>query len=112
MVTVKGRSFHQLNDFSETGVFIKSEKLLKPGDVCCIMVELPGGLGDFYVDGIVKRVNWSGKDGVLGMGIQLDFSTILNQKMWESYVTHMRNQQIINVCRRLVDEFFKPKGLT
>lgn len=96
-------------DITENGVFIKMEKDFYPikSSVCC-MFNLPGELGTFIINGKVKRIQWHKKDNKHPTGFVVYFNelTQAESKIFSSYISYLRNKQIITISKRLVDELF------
>lgn len=97
-----------LDEVSNGGCFLKTEKLLKISSTLSIQFYLPGDLGTVTYTGKVVHAKWRGKD--LGMGIQFQNNSESYLKIWEAYVLYLRNKAITTVAARIVDEFYPKTG--
>lgn len=103
-----------LKDITTDGAFIKTDAQVKPNTQVSLRFELPGDLGDHYVSGKVVRVNWcvNKKKNIddLGIGIEFDNLNESQKRILDAYVVYLRNKQIISVSKRIIEEFYGPKG--
>lgn len=103
-----------VGDITGEGAFLKCSKILAPKTAVTLNIQLPGDLGILSLDGEVVRVNWTvsrkrNKDS-LGMGIRFDHLNPGTKKILDAYVVYLRNKQIINVSKRIIEEFFGSQG--
>lgn len=103
-----------IGDITNEGVFLKTNDILRPRTKLSIHIILPGDLGHLNIEGEVVRVNWAinrkkNKDS-LGMGVRFDNLTPGTKKILDAYVVYLRNKQIINVSKRIIEEFFGSQG--
>ena len=108
------RSEADVGDITPDGAFLKTDKVLRPKTPVTLNVQLPGDLGLLSLDGEVVRVNWAvnrkkNKEN-LGMGIRFDNLNPGTKKILDAYVVYLRNKQIINVSKRIIEEFFGSQG--
>jgi hypothetical protein len=108
------RTESDVGDITPDGAFLKTDRILKPKTPVTLNVQLPGDLGLLSLDGEVVRVNWTvnrkkNKD-TLGMGIRFDNLNPGTRKILDAYVVYLRNKQIINVSKRIIEEFFGSQG--
>ena len=77
-------------------------------------IQLPGDLGVLSLDGEVVRVNWAinrkKNREAMGMGVRFDNLNSGTKKILDAYVVYLRNKQIINVSKRIIEEFFGSQG--
>lgn len=101
---------YDMKDITEVGCFIKGYSNAKAHDKIDIRFVLPNDLGMIIVEGEVVRVNWADikkKEIVKGVGIQFtDTISPAYKKILSAYVIYLRNKQIIQVSKRLIEEFF------
>ncbi len=110
------RAEADVGDITPDGVFLKTANILKPKTAVTLNVQLPGDLGMLSLDGEVVRVNWTvnrkkNKESI-GMGIRFDNLNQGTRKILDAYVVYLRNKQIINVSKRIIEEFFGSQGPT
>jgi hypothetical protein len=108
------RTEADVGDITPDGAFLKTEKILRPKTPITLNVQLPGDLGLLSLDGEVVRVNWAvnrkkNKEN-LGMGVRFDKLNSGTKKILDAYVVYLRNKQIINVSKRIIEEFFGSQG--
>jgi hypothetical protein len=108
------RTESDVGDITPDGAFLKTDRILKPKTPVTLNVQLPGDLGLLSLDGEVVRVNWTvnrkkNKD-TLGMGVRFDNLNPGTRKILDAYVVYLRNKQIINVSKRIIEEFFGSQG--
>lgn len=101
-------------DITNEGVFLKTDHLIKPRSPVTITIQLPGDLGTLNVDGQAVRVNWAtsrrqNRD-TLGLGVRFQDLNPGTKKILDAYVVYLRNKQIINVSKRIIEEFFGNQG--
>lgn len=103
-----------IGDITIDGIFLKTANILPPKTKIHLVFKLPGDLGNLAVDAEVVRVNWTvnrkrGKES-LGFGAQFSEMSAGTKKILDAYVVYLRNKQIISVSKRIIEEFFGPKG--
>lgn len=103
-----------IGDITNEGVFLKTQKILRPQTPLEIQMTLPGDLGKLSVKARVVRVNWTvnrrkNKEH-MGMGVQFEDVNPGAKKILEAYVVYLRNKQIISVSKRIIEEFFGSQG--
>lgn len=103
-----------IGDITNEGVFLKTQKILKPQTPLEIQMTLPGDLGKLSVKARVVSVNWTvnrrkNKEH-MGMGVQFEDVNPGAKKILEAYVVYLRNKQIISVSKRIIEEFFGSQG--
>lgn len=98
--------FRKLRDISMGGAYIE-DIALKPNEYANISIDLPGDLGKFPINFKVKRVDWA-KTKKRKQGIAVEFCDMSesNKNILSSYITYMRNRQIVSVSKRIIEEFF------
>ena len=103
-----------VSDITAEGLFLRTAELLKPRDTVYLKISLPGDLGQLELVSEVVRINWmkSAKRNKehLGMGLKFKNITESQKKILDAYVVYLRNKQIISVSKRIIEEFFGPKG--
>lgn len=104
----------KLYDITPNGAFIESEDLPKKSDIIEFAFFLPGELGRFYVQAEVTRTNWiKNKKHLQNKGFGVRFIKNNNaERILNSYVTYLRNKQIITVSKRIIEEFFGSKSIS
>lgn len=112
---VEGVTFcAEVGDITKEGMFLKTSDLLPPRSRLKVILQLPGDLGVLPVDAQVVRVNWAKnpKKGREHLGFGVSFQTLSEgtQKILDAYVVYLRNKQIISVSKRIIEEFFGPRG--
>ena len=102
---------NKLYDITPNGAFIESEILPAHKDIIELAFILPGELGRFHIQAEVVRINWTkNKKNVQNKGFGVKFIKNTNaDRILDSYVTYLRNKQIITVSKRIIEEFFGPK---
>lgn len=115
-VVLKG--FHYMaaltmDNVSEGGLFLKVDNqtdFLRPKDPVIVQFLLPGELGTLELHGEICRVNWTTnkkiKNHLMGMAVKFWEKPESIKKVWEAYRVYLRNKQIIEVSKRIVEEFF------
>lgn len=103
-----------IGDITNEGVFLKTSHILPPRTPLNIQILLPGDLGHLNIEGTVVRVNWtvSRKKNreSMGMGVRFENLNPGTKKILDAYVVYLRNKQIINVSKRIIEEFFGSQG--
>lgn len=105
----------KMRDITPEGVFFivqDPKSLPQPKAIINITIQLPGDLGTLPVLGQVVRLEWTPtkkNDRKLGYGVQF-ITGQQTQKILDAYVVYLRNKQIIAVSKRIIEEFFGPKG--
>lgn len=112
-----GKTFQkEIGDISKEGIFIKSEELLPPHSEIYLKIQLPGDLGFLNVPSTVRHVNWCSvkrhKNRVRGFGIHFLPTAANLKKILAAYVIYLRNKQIINVSKKILEDFFGPQPQT
>lgn len=102
----------EMTDITKYGVFIKSIKMPSLGDILTIKLPLPSGLGLLTVPGKVVWRRWAvskkNKDKLpLGFAVEFTETDDKRNQIIESYCIYLRNNQIIKVSRRIIEEFFE-----
>jgi len=103
-------------DIGKNGCFIELEdnlQLYTPKQQLCLVFMLPGDLGGLTVDCQVVWRKWRKKKGdshPLGIGVKFINMTSSVDKIFDAYLVYLRNKQIITVSKRIIEEFFGPKG--
>lgn len=103
-----------IGDITNEGMFLKTSNIMAPKSKIHLIFQLPGDLGNLPIDAEVVRVNWTvnrkkGKDS-LGFGVRFLNLSPGTRKILDAYVVYLRNKQIISVSKRIIEEFFGPKG--
>jgi len=103
-----------VGDITPEGVFLKTNKILPPKTAVTLNIQLPGDLGLLSLEGEVVRVNWAinrkkNRESI-GMGVRFDNLNSGTKKILDAYVVYLRNKQIINVSKRIIEEFFGSQG--
>lgn len=101
-------------DITNDGSFLKTDKVLPPKTRVTLNITLPGDLGLLNIEGEVVRVNWAlnrrlNKE-TLGFGVKFLDLNPGTKKILDAYVVYLRNKQIINVSKRIIEEFFGNQG--
>lgn len=100
----------EYTDIGKHGVFIKSTELPKSESVVLLKFQLPGQLGDLTVTGRVIRINWTvdKKRNKPHLGFAVEFLDMSDssRRILDAFIVYMRNKQIINVSKRIIEEFF------
>lgn len=114
LVTNGLRTKVDVHNISATGIFIKTATFLKSGEAVLIEIHLPSNLGILAIQSEVVWIKWAkSKKDLHPTGMALKFHTSKpQQQIMDAYVTYVRNKQIIEVSKRIVEEFFgsnKPK---
>jgi len=108
------RTEADVGDITPEGVFLKTNKILPPKSGVTLNIQLPGDLGVLSLDGEVVRVNWAinrkKNRESMGMGVRFDNLNSGTKKILDAYVVYLRNKQIINVSKRIIEEFFGSQG--
>lgn len=106
-MTINGTNY-TIDNFSKRGLFLLDQKMtFKIGDPLSIQIELPGDLGTLVVAGKVVHSIWTHKNpNKLGFGAKFLNVQPGTQKILDAYETYTRNKQIINVSKRIIEEFF------
>lgn len=102
----------EMANISNSGMFIKSDKLPKPSSLVMITLSLPNDLGLIAIKGKVIRLRWTKTkdiDEAKGFGVEFTEVGTNISKILEAYVIYLRNKQIITVSKRLIQEFFGSK---
>lgn len=103
-----------VGDITNDGAFLRTDKIMAPKTAVTLNVQLPGDLGILSLDGEVVRVNWTVNRKKnrehLGMGIKFENLNPGTKKILDAYVVYLRNKQIINVSKRIIEEFFGSQG--
>jgi len=110
--TVTGESC-SITDITSDGVFIKSSKFPVIGEDIRVKFVLPKDLGILELTGTVKWKRWTLKKGStesLGFGIKFTFDVPSHKAIMEAYCTYLKNKQIIQVTKRLMEEFFNRRN--
>jgi Tfp pilus assembly protein PilZ len=96
---------YKIEDISESGVFIlECLDSIKANEIISLQFILPGDLGYLNLNGKVARINWTDvKKRKKGAGIELYFNQNTS-KIYKSFVTYLRNKQIITVSKRIIEE--------
>jgi len=97
------------NNMSVNGMFIESNIQPDIGEVIQIFVKLPSDLGALDLNAKVKWRRWtnSKKNPLpMGFGVNIGYDNPKIEKIMSAYVIYMRNKQIIEVSKRIVEEFF------
>lgn len=95
----------QVRDVSDHGLFVN--ELYKPRTELLVRFSMPGDLGKLTLAFTVKRVAWhvpSARARLRGCGGVLSFGSDAQRKIWLSFQTYLRNQQIIRVSKRIIEE--------
>ena len=106
---------YKLLAISETGAFLGTNKVLGPDNSdrpTQVIFELPHGIGMLIVPVEVVSVNWHKTKDRPNTGYAVRFNPILEQdkRMLGGMVQHIRESQIEEVSRRILEEFFTGKG--
>lgn len=103
-----------IGDITNEGVFLRTTEILPPKTPLMIHILLPGDLGHLNVEGRVVRVNWTvnrkKNRESMGMGVRFENLNPGTKKILDAYVVYLRNKQIINVSKRIIEEFFGSQG--
>lgn len=103
----------EVADISKGGAFIKTIANLKPKSFINIRFRLPGDLGLFQVRAQILWKRWGvpkgSKDLKLGIAVKFVDVSAMNAKILDAYLIYLRNQQIITVSKRIIEEFFGDK---
>ena len=98
------------DNISKSGVFIKANNLPAPQSVVYLRFELPGDLGMLTMTGRVVRVKWNvdkKKSGdSKGFAVEFYEQTTHVKRIFDAFLTYIRNKQIIAVSKRIIEEFF------
>lgn len=104
-------------DITNQGLFVKDDDLsLILNTIYEVELFLPSDLGGLQVPGKIVRcsiVNNKKKNLFKGYGIEFQSIDDNIKKVLDAFVVYLRNKQIINVSKRIIEEFFgipKPKG--
>lgn len=107
-IILNGSQF-TVDNMSRAGLFVLDDALtLKINDPVSIQFALPGDLGNLIVAGKVTHSVWSASKASpkLGFGIKFVNLTQQTKNILESYESYVRNKQIINISKRIIEEFF------
>jgi Tfp pilus assembly protein PilZ len=99
----------KVTDMSVNGMFIESEVQPDIGEVVQIFVKLPGELGALDLSAKVKWRRWATSKKnprPIGFGVNIGYDNPKIEKIMSSYLVYMRNKQIIEVSKRIVEEYF------
>jgi hypothetical protein len=100
----------KLIDISNTGAFIGSNETISPSDkqsVTHLEIKLPGELGLFIIPCEVVRIQWiETKTRPKGYAVKFGSSANDEKKVLEAWISFIRNNQIITVSQRIIDEYF------
>lgn len=102
----------EIANISNSGTFIKSDRLPKPGSLITVSFQLPSELGLIAIKSKVVRLRWTktkGIDEVKGFGVEFIEIPANIAKILDAYVIYLRNKQIITVSKKIIQEFFGNK---
>lgn len=105
----------KISDISKSGVFIESKEQLHIGEIVELYITLPKDLGIMNLKGEVTWRRWATtkKSGLpIGFGVSIKHDNPKFEKIMESYTIYLRNKQIIEVSKRIIEEFFKQRPPT
>ena len=103
----------KIRDISVNGCFVETDILPKPNEVVNAVFRLPNLLGHVIVQAKVKRIRWAQvkkSKTPKGYALEFDFNESKDiEKVMNSYCVYMRNKQIIQVTKRILEEVIAPK---
>lgn len=104
-----------MTDINNNGIYLVSSKQPKPGGLIEVRFKLPGDLGIIPVPSKVIWIRWAvTKDSKFkpGFAVEFQLDAIPNiKKILDSYCIYLRNKQIIQVSKRIIEEFFTEPNL-
>lgn len=96
----------KLKDITPESVYVEN-LLLNSSQTGAIKFTLPGDLGTLTVNFKVKRCDWAKLKGKPTGSVLIFNEVSVNiQELLKTYVIYLKNQQIIQVSRRIMQEFF------
>lgn len=99
-----------LLDVSEGGAFIETDEDIHPKDTEAyqnINILLPGDLGILNLKCEVVRIAWrTTKKQKKGFAIKWSPMEPGIKKIFDAWLVYIRNKQIIDVSKRIIEEFF------
>lgn len=109
---VRGGTYERgrLHDLSAGGAFIGREIPMDPKSEIVLMFRLPSDLGILECPAEVIWVRWGKtKKSEQPLGFSVKFHLDKNrQKIMDSFLIYMRNIQIIDVSKRIIEQFYGP----
>lgn len=96
-------------DISKNGVFIESKEYPELGETIEIYFQLPKDLGILTLKVKVEWRRWANtkKNPLpIGFGVSIIHTDAKLEKIMDSYVIYLRNKQIIQVSKKIIEEFF------
>jgi hypothetical protein len=103
-----------LINVSIEGCFIARAPTIKPKSEIIVFFRLPGNIGLLELPGEVMWLKWAKKkDDKTPLGVGVKFSLTEEKRLiMESFISYMRNMQIIAMSQRIVEAFWgEPKQL-
>lgn len=102
----------QILNIDNSGLFIKSDQMPETKEID-LRFALPGDLGVFEVPSKVVRKQWAAvkkKGTEVGFAVQFQIEQPGHQKIMDSYCVYLRNKQIIQVSKKIIEELFSRKA--
>ena len=97
----------EVYNISNNGLFLKCDvSKFKIAETFLIQIILPANLGNMFVESEVIRTKWHDKDEK-NIGIGLKFINFKSKTLLviKSYVTYLRNKQIIKVAKMIIKDY-------
>ena len=103
--------FLNLIDISNGGAFIATDQPITPKDkdtITSVDIMLPDNLGPFSIPCEVVRIQWiSTKNRSKGYAVKFIINNENTRKILYALLIYIKNNQIITVSKRLMEEVFK-----
>jgi len=100
-------NLYEVNNISNNGLFFKCNvSEFEIGQIVLVEILLPDSLGNMFVEGKIVRAKWNNLDKKeTGLGLKFINFRSKTFTVIKSYVTYLRNKQIIKVARMIVEEY-------
>ena len=97
----------EVYNISNNGLFLKCNvSKFKIGERLLVEIMLPDNLGNMFVESEVVRTKWYDKEkNNIGIGLQFINFKSKTLLVIKSYVTYLRNKQIIKVAKMIIENY-------
>lgn len=98
----------KISDISKHGMFIETIRQPGIGEIIDLLVKLPAELGALDLKAKVVWRRWAvtKKDPKkLGFSVQITYDNPKYEKIMDSFLIYLRNKQIIQVSKRILEEY-------